>query len=474
MGRAHRHIFVLALLVLLGACSLSPEYQRPDLLLPEEWPTDESELDREQGPDVLTDWWTRFDDPQLNELVEHALEENPDLEMAAARVAEARAVLGMGRAERLPRLDLEAELERENPGESGDWETDLEIAAALSYEVDLWGRLAQASESARAQLLSTAYTRDAIRLTIISDVISHYFQLRAAQDQIRITRDTIQTREEALELEQIRRRAGAATQLALRQAEAELETSRAELPGRLAEARQLSRALAILVGRDDEVMSGLEAMDDNQGLPDLNGDLAQLPAYIPARLLEYRPDIQAAEYALIATNADIGVARANWFPRINLVAALGTAASSGSSLFTSAAQLESLTGEITAPILDFGRRAADVETAEARKELAEIQYRSTILEAFQEVADAWTLMTTAEEQRRVREREVDARLEVTDLAVTRYVGGYTEYLEVLDARRALFDAQIALTEAERDRLVAEANLYRALGGSWAEEIPTPD
>jgi len=474
MRRAGCQVLIMFLGIALGACSLSPEYQRPDLLLPEEWPTEASELDQAHEPEGLKNWWTRFDDPQLDDLVKRALENNPDLEIAAARVAEARAVLGMGRAERLPRLDLEAEMERENPGESGDTGTDLEIAAALSYEVDLWGRLSQADESARAQLLSTAYSRDAIHLAIISDVVSQYFQLRAAQDQIRITRDTIQTRKEALELEQIRRRAGAATQLALRQAEAELETSRAELPGRLAEARQLSRALAILVGQDDEVMSGLLEMEENRGLPELNGELAQLPAYLPARLLEYRPDIQAAEYALIASNADIGVARANWFPRINLVAALGTAASSGSNLFTSAAQLQALSAEVTAPILDFGRRAADVDTAEARRDLAEVQYRSTILEAFREVADAWTLMTTAEEQRQARAREVEARLEVTDLAVTRYVGGYTEYLEVLDARRALFDAQIALTEAERDRLVSEATLYRALGGSWAEEAVQPN
>ncbi len=468
MRRAQNGLIPITVVVLLlNGCALGPAYERPDLVLPDEWPSD----DNGRAPSdtsELEGWWERFDDPVLNELITQALENNPDLEQAAARVAEARAVLGFRRAEQLPQLTAEGEFESRRFRDDDRPSRDHEVAGILSYELDLWGRLSGASRSARAQLLSTAYTRDAIQLAVKTDVVVSYFEYRAAQDQIRIARETIEAREEALELEDVRRRAGAATQLALRQAAAELETSRAELPGRVAEARRLSRALAILVGDDAAVMSGLEQLGD-EGLERLTQDerLLHLPEYVPSELLEQRPDLRAAEAILVASHADIAVARANWFPRINLSAIFGTAATSSSALFSGPSSFTEYVAGLSMPILDFGRRAGEISTAEARRELAEAQYRTTVMQAFQDVGDAWTLMNTAEERRQARSREVAARRDVLGLAETRYIGGYTEYLEVLDARRALFSAEIARTEAARDQLVSKANLFRALGGGWS-------
>lgn len=251
----------------------------------------------------------------------------------------------------------------------------------------------------------------------------------------------------------------------MRQAEAELETSRAGLPGLRAEAEQRRRALAVLVGDTAAVLSGLDDLGDH-GLPDLPDAATELPQTLPSEMLVRRPDVRAAESFLVAANADIGATRAEWLPSVNLAGIFGTAATTPGDLFTSGSTLWEVIGTATVPILDFGRRQAQVEEVEEAREIAELQYRSTIQEAFREVGDAWTLMNAADERMTVREREVAARIEVAQLAERRYLGGYVPYLEVLDARRSLFDARLTMTEAARDRLVATATLYRALGGGW--------
>ncbi len=457
------------LLVLgLVGCAAGPDYQRPELALPEQWPEGVSAAMNDRDEDAVT-WWQRYDDPVLNRLVRRAVELNLDVGLAAARVAESRAMLGFRSAERYPTLDADVYAEREDEGaqSASDPTNALEIRGILNYELDLWGRLARETESARASLLASAFTRDAVELAVVTDVVTTYFDYRAARDQIETIEDTIVSREEAVRFQESRQRRGASTELDLRQAEAELETSRAELPGLNAEAARLTRALAILVGDDESVLGGLQNLG-GYGLPSWQ-TVADLPESMPSSLIERRPDIRAAEAILIAANADIGAARANWFPRVNLMAAFGTGAVNPGDLFTGPATLWELVGTATAPILDFGRRSAQVDTAEARREIAELEYRATVRAAFQEVGDAWTLLTTAAERLDAREREVASRLEVVSLAERRYEAGYSSYLELLDARRALFQGQLSQTEAARDRLLAVANLYKALGGGWQSD-----
>ncbi len=456
---------VTASVLAVSACTVGPDYERPDLALPEEWP-DEIAAQMDVGYDDVEFWWERYNDPVLEGLVEEALENNLDVETAAARVQQARAVLGFRDAERYPRLDGVIEAERENPGlTGGDTESEFLVGAALSYELDLWGRLSRSRESARAELLSTAYTRDAVKLAVISDVVTTYFDYRAVRAQIDTTEDTIGSLIEALNLERSRLDSGASTELAVRQAEAELETSRAGLPGLRSEAQQRRRALAVLVGDAEAVLSGLEGLGDH-GLDELPETGHELPESIPSDLLVRRPDVRAAEAFLVAANADIGAARAAWLPSVDLVGLYGSGATSVGDLFTGPATLWEVIGTATIPILDFGRRQAEVEQAEAARELAELQYRGTIQDALVEVGDAWTVLTAADERVQAREREITARVEVARLAERRYLGGYIPYLEVLDARRALFDARLTMSEAIRDRLAATATLYRALGGGW--------
>lgn len=450
--------------LLLGGCALGPDYERPEVALPDEWPEEiGDQMDADYADAEF--WWEMFEDPLLDRLVREALENNIEAEIAAARVVQARAVLGLSRAEQFPQLDGLAEAEREYPAGGDDAETEITIAAVLSYEVDLWGRLSSAEEGARAQLLNTAFTRDATRLAIVSDVVSTYFDYRATQEQIETTEATIQSQIEALQLERSRRESGATTDLTVRQAQAELETSRASLPDLRADAERQRRALAVLVGDTEAVMEGLEDLGE-EGLEDLPETISGVPHSVPSDLMIRRPDIRAAEARLIAANADIGVARAEWLPSLNLAALFGQEVSRVSQFSSSDSFVWEFLVESTVPILDFGRRRATLDGVEAERDIAELEYRAAIQEALEEVANTWSVLNAAHERVEVRQREVGARVQVLDLAERRYLGGFVGYLEVLDARRALLDARLTLTEASRDRLAATATLFRALGGGW--------
>lgn len=458
-----RRIAAITVAVGLTGCVAGPDYERPDLALPEEWP---EQLDGRMTSVYDDDrhWWELYDDPILEDLVRQALDDNLDIEIAAARVTRARAVLGSEDAARFPSVDGTFEANREDPGLTGS-EVDSEfiLGGLLEYEVDLWGRLSRSREAARADLLGTAYARDAVELGVIGDLVTTYFSYRATQEQIEATQSAIASREDALELERTRLETGAATNLSVRQAEAELANNLARMPGLRRQASQQLRALAVLVGDTDRVLQGIENPGD-AGLRDLPSTTADLPDIVPSALLLRRPDIRAAEAFLVSANARIGEARANWLPRVNLVTLLGTGAASVNNLFTAAADYGEITATATAPILDFGRRKAEVNSAEAERELAEQQYRQTIARALQEVGDAWDVLEAAEERVAVRRREIRALVEVARLAERRYLSGYVSYIEVLDARRALLDARLTMIEAARDRLLASATLFRALGG----------
>ncbi len=471
--RSEALALVTALALVLGGCAVGPDYERPALALPTEWP-DEIDAGLSDTDVDRIAWWQRFHDPVLERLIREAMINSLNIELAAARVQQARALSGLRDAERYPTVSAFAEVERDDPGLTGSGiDTDIVLAGSLEYELDLWGRLSRSAESARAELLATAYARDAVQLAVIGDVVTAYFSYRALAEQIQITERTIESRRESLDVEQSRLDRGASTELAVRQAEAELQTSLAELPSLQAEAQRQRRVLAVLVGDSQAVISGVSELGET-GLPTLPEAMTDLPSVLPSELLERRPDIRAAEAYLISANADIGAARAAWLPRLNLLGILGTGAASPTDLFAASSTLWELAGALTMPVLDFGRQQASVAGAEAQREIAELQYRATILTAFQEVGDAWTQLTTAEQRLLARDQEVQARVQVVELAERRYAGGYAPYLEVLDARRALFDAELSRTTAARDRLLAAANLYKALGGGWQADDEQQD
>ncbi|MES1926454.1 efflux transporter outer membrane subunit [Salinisphaera sp. T31B1] len=475
----------------LSACTLGPDYERPDIDLPNS-ALDATLLSQSQQ-DAMAYWWTRYRDPQLNELIDDALDDNLDIALQAARFREARAQLGLANANLFPSIEGQANATRQKTsgavpssggsssgagggvgggsssgGASGSGVryNYFSVAASLSYELDVFGGLRRADEQARAQLLSSAYTRDSVRLSVVSDVVTNYMSLLSAERQIRVTRETIQTRQKGLDLDKQRYKYGAIDKLTLLQTESLLQTARAQLPPLLQQASQLRSSLAILTGRTPRQIMGDPNIDassfDEISLPE------DLPVVLPSLLVERRPDIRAAEASLIAANANVGVAKARFFPTFNLTAMIGTEALDVDDLFEPYSEVQSVSGAITAPIFDFGRRQANFDTAVAQKDAAEIMYRQTVRQAFKEVHDALDAVQLTEDRLQAVRKQVDAFQETLRLARLRYDVGRTAFFDVLDAQRQLFSSQLDLATAIRDRFTATADLFKALGGGWTE------
>lgn len=469
-------VAALLVSVSLAACAVGPDYKKPTLDLPQEWPWHKEASMTEGGSryDVVSPtWWQEFQDPALTTLIEEGLEANADLVTAAARVAQARAMLTVKEADLYPSLDAQANATRTSNSEMARMGgfalnskpfNDFGLGAVLNYELDLWGRLRRSKESAKAQLLSVKANRDAIRLAVVSNIAVSYFNLRALDAQLDITNNTIASRKDALEFQRKQYDMGGENALTFHQAEAELADAQAQKPA-LEQARlEQETALSVLLGRSprdilDGVIIAGKSVDTLSVVP-------KLPNELPSVLLERRPDIFAAEQTLVAANADIGVAKADYFPRLSLSSLLGLNATDIDNVLKSHARRWQLAGTASVPLVDFGKRSANVDSAEAGRDIAMAEYEQTIRVAFKEVIDALSSETTSTARERAQIRQMTSRAESLRLSDLRYKSGYSNYLEVLDAQRFLHAAQLARVTAKRDRLISVVNLYRALGGGW--------
>lgn len=467
----------LLLALLLTSCSIGPDYKRPIFDMPDLWPWNDTapamSANEVRG---TADWWTSFDDPVLTGLVEEGLKYNSDLLLAASRVSEARAILRLQDAQLFPELDVQGGATRTSNSRAASLGgisgfspsskpfNDYSVAAVLNYEIDLWGRLRRASESARAQLLSVRANRDAVRLAVSSDIATSYFNLRALDAQIGVTKETINSRQEAFNYQKKQYDLGQIDQLTFRQTEAELAAAQAQLP--LLEQNQYEQqnALAILLGRSPReiVEMGIARGQSLYKLP----APPVMPKETPAVILTRRPDVQAAEQNLISANADIGVARANYFPTVSISSLLGLQSRETGNVFSSAARNWQIGAAAAAPLVDFGRTSANVEATEARRDQAMINYEQTARVAIGDVLNAMNAQKTNDERIESQRKQVTARNDTLRVANVRYDEGYSSYLEVLDAQRFLYQAQLEDINAKLDRLVASVNLYKALGGGW--------
>lgn len=468
----HKLTTLAATIALLGGCAVGPDYhaQIPDL--PEQWP--EHTL---LGPETAEwqSWWTRFDDPALNALVERALDDNLNLQVQIQRIEQARAELGLSKANRWPSLNAQADAYREQsspattPRELGGGQIGnlFSVNGVLSYELDLWGRLAREREVAGAMLAESVFGTEAVRLNLVTDVVTTYFNLRSAEQQLAITRETLGTREETLALERFRHEKGASDPLSIRQARAELESTRARLPEQEQQLHELRSALAMLVGYSPKEM--LAELDFGDGeltdieLPDT------VPGVLPSDLLQRRPDIRAAEQALIAANAKIGVARAQRFPSLNLQALGGSVALDSNDLFTAPAEMWNVGADLAGPLFDFGRSRSRIDSAEAQRAQAEAEYQLAITSGFRDARDALVIYHNAERQVEAVRRQTDAIEEALSLAELQYQAGSIGFYEFLDAQRGLLDAELTLSQAVSNRLAATATLFKAMGGGWRSD-----
>ncbi len=467
----------------LSACAVGPDYERPAFEMPDFWPWSGAKSAKAESPQFISAWWTYFDDPALTSFIEEGLAANTDLAVAAARVAQARAILTSRESALYPTLYGQGNAIRtRNSGESRfsgfapstKPYNDFGFAAILDYELDLWGRLRRASESARAQLLSSQANRDAVQLAVASDIAGSYFNLLNLEAQTLVTENTIRSREAAFEYQSAQYRYGAATGLTQAQAQAELAAAKAQLPLLLQARQEQETAFGLLLGRSPkDIAQGISlgnkplGADKDKALQlDALPEVPAAPNNIPSTLLERRPDIQAAEQALIAANADIGVARADYFPRVSLSALIGLSGSETNRVFQSAARRWQFGADFTTPIIDIGRIASNIEGAEARRDEALARYSRTVAGAFKETLDAMAAQATAQARALAQEEHVRARAEALRLAGLRYDAGYSNYLEVLDAQRFLYAAQVERITARRDKLTAAVGVFKAISGGW--------
>jgi outer membrane protein, multidrug efflux system len=472
-----RRLLLVALATLAAGCALGPNYQRPQVPTPPTW----REIPAAEAQSLAnTAWWQLFDDPQLQELVRIALVENKDLKIAVERIEEARARYGFTKADFWPKLDASATAGRLrfNSGSlihtpEGDTSIPTEgtetaiysVSADVSWELDFFGRIRRATEAQQALFLGTQEARRAAVLTLVADVARAYFELRDADLRLEIARHTIESRRESVQFAKDRFEGGVTGELDFRQAEAELkrvETIQFDLE-RLISAKE--NELSVLIGRSPgPILRGIPVSEQKRP--------AAVPAGLPSELLERRPDIREAEQTLAAATANIGEAKALLFPRIALTGSFGTASTDFDTLFEGPSKSWNIIGNLLQPIFHAGQNKRRVEITESRQRQALYAYERTILQAFRETEDALQAYTKTGAQRQAQADRVQAERKVLELCDLRYKGGVSAYLEVLDAQRSLFNAELDEAETIGSNLVSLVRLYKALGGGWLQ-APAP-
>ena len=454
-----------------GCASVGPNYKRPGVPVPQEWRTTGEGI----GSVADLQWWQLFADPVLRDLIATALEENKDLRLAVARVTEARAQLAVTRAAQFPQIDAQGSYTNERfsrksfpfnaidslPGGGGlnPQQDFYRTGVDLSFELDLWGRLRRATEAARADLLASTENTRTVLTTLINDVAQAYFDLLELDREADIDRSTLTSRQASLELVRRRYENGLTSELDVHRAEQELATAAAAVPDVERRIAQTENRLSILLGRNPGSIARPTVLDAERMPP-------EVPAGLPSTLLERRPDIRQAEQRLVSANAHIGEAKAAFFPRISLTGMFGLESASLSELFTGPARMWQVGPTVTFPIFHAGQLRGNLHAAEAREQQALIQYQQTIQQAFREVEDALVFRAKASDIRTQQQARVQAAQRALGIANLRYTNGLGTYLDVLDAQRQLFAAEIDLTGTARDQLTAVVQLYKALGGGW--------
>jgi outer membrane protein, multidrug efflux system len=462
--------FAVAAAVLAG-CTVGPNYKRPQVAVPPTFRAPAPLSERQAASLADLKWFEVFHDDRLQQLIHTALVENYDLQDAVARVQEARANLGIVRSNQLPQLEASGALELTRlsrdgqsplppsfvPSQNRNWgQVSLSL---LSFEIDLWGRLRRSTEAARATLLNAEENRRAVVSTLVSDVAADYFQLLELDYELEISQRTLATRRESLRLVRERHGGGVATRLDLRQAEQLVSSAAESIPALQQQIEQTENRIALLLAHNPEGVARGRSLIE-QAVP------PEVPPGLPSALLDRRPDIRGAEQALVAANANIGVAKAAYFPQISLSGALGGQSTSLANLFSGPSRAWSFVPQITQPIFTGGRLKSTVRVAEAERDRAQISYQRSIQTAFGEVSDALIAHQRTHESRLEQETLVTALEDRKDLAYVRYRGGVDTQLNALDADRDLFQAELTLAQIRYAELLSVVQLYKALGGGW--------
>lgn len=461
-----RPAYILTLGLFLSGCVIGPDYLRPDVTQPNSW-----RFKYQEAADVVnTAWWAQFGDPVLDQLVTIALQENRDIRIAAARVEQFAAQLSITRSGLFPQAGYGLSGARDRATDAGpisrpsgvdSINNTYEATLNLGWELDVWGRLRRASESARADLLAAEEGRRTVILTLVSSVATSYVALRSLDRQLEIAQQTLASRKESLRLFELQFRGGVIAQLQLAQARSQYEEAATAIPAIERQIAQLENLLSVLLGRNPGSIPRGLTIDDLV--------LPQVPAGLPSDLLVRRPDLHQAELNLISANAQIGVARAAYFPRISLTGLAGYVSGHFSDLFDSEARVWGVGADAAGNIFTGGRLSGGVRQAEAIQQEALQRYLQAIQTAFREVEDALIETQKGHEQLEAQGRRVEALVDYARLARLRYDNGFTSFIEVLDAERSLFNVRLSYVQNQNAVFVGLINTYKAMGGGWVSK-----
>jgi outer membrane protein, multidrug efflux system len=460
-------LFLAITLGFLCGCTVGPNYKRPAVDVPPDYrglaPDQVAKVDARSLADQK--WWEVFQDEQLKELVKTALKQNYDVRIAATRILQAQAQLGITRADQFPTVAAGvAAVNLRNPQTKflGAYDTSAnQVSGSLAWDLDFWGRYRRATEAARADLLASEWAQREVITVLIANLASAYFQLRALDLQLEISQRTLSSRQDSLRLTQVLADGGSTSMLDVRQAEQLVFTAASEVPSLEQQIEQEENFISTLIGNNPApVARGRKLTEQEHPLA--------VPSGLPSALLERRPDIRQAEQQLIAANAQIGVARSAYFPQISLTALAGYQSSALTGLFSGPAGLWSFGGTLTQPIFTAGKLRSNVRLSEARQQEFLLTYEQTIQGAFREVSDALVAYRRTQEFRQQQELLVASAEDASRLSHMRYSGGVASYLEVLTNETNYFSAELNLVQAQLNERLILVQLYRSLGGGWEQ------
>jgi multidrug efflux system outer membrane protein len=449
---------------LLAGCTLGPDYLRPAIDVPPAYRF----APKEATAVADTAWWKAFGDPVLDTLIAEALANNLNVRVAAANVDQAAAVLTQTRSQLFPQTGYSGAAGRARSTESGatpaleglipNPQSAYQAALAASWELDLWGRIRRLSEAARANLLATDEARRGVILSLVASVAQGYIQLRGLDEQLAVSKRTLGTYEESVKLFELQFKYGQVSQMNVAQAQSQYETAAAQIPALEQQIAQTENALSVLLGRNPGPIARGKAIHElNPPAP---------PPGLPSELLERRPDLLQSEQQLVAANAQIGAAKALYFPTISLTGALGSSSADLSKLFSGPARTWSYAGQLIGPIFTFGAVSGQIAQAEAAQQAALFAYRLSIQNAFADVDNALVARQKQAEQFAAQTKLVDALSTYARLARLQYNGGYAPYSTVLQAEQALFPAELSLAAVRAVLLASAVGIYKAMGGGW--------
>jgi len=468
MTRRFSILILLPVLVLalMTGCTVGPNYKRPKTDIPEGYRGAAPDLAK---PDTASlgdeKWWEVFQDEQLQPMIRTALAQNYDVRIAAERILEARAQLGITRSRQFPSVSAGAAASEQRiarqaglPAFTADSE---HITGSASWELDFWGKFRRGTEAARANLVASEWARQEVISTLVSNLASAYFQLRELDMELEISQRTLTSRQDSLRLTRLLAEGGATSMLDVRQAEQLVFTAAEQVPDLERRIQQQENFISTLMGKNPGPVDRGRKLTDQPHAP-------EVPAGLPSALLERRPDIRQAEQQLVAFNAQIGVAKAAYFPQITLTGSGGTESTALTHLFSGPSGFFTLTGALSQPIFAGGRIKSGVKLAEAQQREAALSYQQTIQQAFRDVSDSLIAYRKDQEFRRQQELLTASAQDAAHLSDLRYKGGATSYLEVLTNETNYFTAELNLAQAHLRELDALVQLYRALGGGWQQ------